>query len=158
MPASGEYGTLPPLEECGVRIAEFRIPNSAFRIPEGFGISQRKVFMPIQHSVSGHALTDVLERVLDKGIVIAGDIKISLINTELLTIQIRLLIASVDRAKELGIDWWSRPGYMEQFSFEGQIEALQRRLESLESAQKEGLSTLKKQLETMEPKKKKWRL
>ncbi|MBI5125128.1 MAG: gas vesicle protein, partial [Planctomycetes bacterium] len=47
--------------------------------------------MPIQHSVSGHALTDVLERVLDKGIVIAGDIKISLINTELLTIQIRLL-------------------------------------------------------------------
>ncbi|HHT9131503.1 MAG TPA: gas vesicle protein [Candidatus Tripitaka californicus] len=117
--------------------------------------------MPIQHSVQGHALTDVLERVLDKGIVIAGDIKISLINTELLTIQIRLLIASVDRAKELGIDWWSRPGYTEQFSLEGQsrqIEVLQKRLESLESAQKEEFSTMKKQLEAVEPKKKKWRL
>ncbi|HLA37889.1 MAG TPA: gas vesicle protein [Candidatus Brocadiales bacterium] len=117
--------------------------------------------MPIQHSVQGHALTDVLERVLDKGIVIAGDIKISLINTELLTIQIRLLIASVDRAKELGIDWWSRPGYTEQFSLEGQrrqIEVLQKRLESLESTQKEEFSTMKKQLENIEPKKKKWRL
>ncbi len=116
--------------------------------------------MPIQHSVSGHALTDVLERVLDKGIVITGDIKISLINTELLTIQIRLLIASVDRAKELGIDWWSRPGYMEQFSLgeqRRQIETLQKRLESLESAQNEGFSTMKKQLENIEPKKKKWR-
>lgn len=116
--------------------------------------------MPIQHSVSGHALTDVLERVLDKGIVIAGDIKISLINTELLTIQIRLLIASVDRAKELGIDWWSRPGYAEQLSLgeQGrQIEVLQKRLESLEFTQKEEFSTMKKQLETMEPKKKKWR-
>lgn len=116
--------------------------------------------MPIQHSVSGHALTDVLERVLDKGIVIAGDIKISLINTELLTIQIRLLIASVDRAKELGIDWWSRPSYTEQLSLEGQrrqIEVLQKRLESLESTQKEEFSTMKKQLENVEPKKKKWR-
>ncbi|MDI6761064.1 MAG: gas vesicle protein [Candidatus Brocadiaceae bacterium] len=117
--------------------------------------------MTIQHSVEGQSLADVLERVLDKGIVIAGDIKITLVNTELLTIQIRLLIASVDRAKELGIDWWSRPGYTEQFSFEGQkkqIETLQKRLESLESAQKEGLSALKKQIEAVEPKKKKWRL
>lgn len=118
--------------------------------------------MAIQHSVSGHALTDVLERVLDKGIVIAGDIKISLINTELLTIQIRLLIASVDRAKELGIDWWSRdPSYTKQLSFEEQrrqIEVLQKRLESLESTQKEEFSTMKRHLENIEPKKKKWRL
>src|SRR5438270_8950946 len=51
-------------------------------------------------------LADILERVLDKGIVIAGDIKVNLLDIELLTIKIRLLIASVDRAKEMGIDWW----------------------------------------------------
>jgi hypothetical protein len=51
-------------------------------------------------------LVDVLERVLDKGIVIAGDIKVNLLDIELLTIKIRLLIASVDRAREMGIDWW----------------------------------------------------
>jgi hypothetical protein len=53
-------------------------------------------------------LADILERVLDKGIVIAGDIKINLVDVELLTIKLRLLVASVDRAKEMGIDWWER--------------------------------------------------
>lgn len=51
-------------------------------------------------------LADILERLLDKGIVIVGDIKISLVDVELLTIKIRLLIASVERAKQMGIDWW----------------------------------------------------
>ncbi|MFF7456611.1 gas vesicle protein GvpJ [Kitasatospora sp. NPDC008115] len=51
-------------------------------------------------------LADLLERVLDKGIVIAGDIRINLLDIELLTIRIRLLIASVDRARDMGIDWW----------------------------------------------------
>ena|SRR5690349_2922224 len=51
-------------------------------------------------------LADILERVLDKGIVIAGDIQINLLDIELLTIKLRLLVASVDRAKEMGIDWW----------------------------------------------------
>lgn len=51
-------------------------------------------------------LADVLERVLDKGIVIAGDIKVNLLDIELLTIRIRLLVASVDKAREMGIDWW----------------------------------------------------
>jgi hypothetical protein len=51
-------------------------------------------------------LADVLERVLDKGIVIAGDIQINLLDIELLTIKLRLLIASVDRAREMGINWW----------------------------------------------------
>jgi hypothetical protein len=57
---------------------------------------------------SGHPaqLADVLERVLDKGIVIAGDIQINLLDIELLTIKLRLLVASVDKAKEMGIDWW----------------------------------------------------
>jgi len=53
-------------------------------------------------------LADVLERVLDKGMVIAGDITISLLDIELLTIKLRLLIASVDRARDMGIDWWER--------------------------------------------------
>lgn len=51
-------------------------------------------------------LADILERVLDKGIVIAGDIQINLLDIELLTIKLRLLVASVDKAKEMGIDWW----------------------------------------------------
>jgi hypothetical protein len=51
-------------------------------------------------------LADILERVLDKGIVIAGDIQINLLDVELLTIKLRLLVASVDRAREMGIDWW----------------------------------------------------
>jgi DNA anti-recombination protein RmuC len=51
-------------------------------------------------------LADILERVLDKGIVIAGDIQINLLDIELLTIKLRLLVASVDKAKQMGIDWW----------------------------------------------------
>jgi hypothetical protein len=52
------------------------------------------------------SLVDVLERVLDKGIVIVGDIRVNLVDIELLTIKVRLLIASVDRAREMGINWW----------------------------------------------------
>jgi len=60
------------------------------------------------HSTETSNLADILERVLDKGIVIAGDIKIKLVDIELLSIQIRLLIASVDKAREMGMDWWLR--------------------------------------------------
>lgn len=62
----------------------------------------------IQHSTQSTNLADILERVLDKGIVIAGDIKISLADVELLSIKIRLLVASVDKAREIGIDWWTK--------------------------------------------------
>jgi hypothetical protein len=61
----------------------------------------------IEHSTSGATLADLLERILDKGIVIAGDIKVKIVDIELLSIQIRLLICSVDKAKEIGMDWWS---------------------------------------------------
>jgi len=54
------------------------------------------------------SLVDVLDRVLDKGLVIAGDIAVNLLDIELLTIKVRLVIASVDKAKEMGIDWWQR--------------------------------------------------
>jgi hypothetical protein len=60
----------------------------------------------IEHSTNGSTLADLLERILDKGIVIAGDIKVKIVDIELLTIQIRLLVCSVDKAKEIGVDWW----------------------------------------------------
>jgi hypothetical protein len=60
--------------------------------------------LPGSHRSSG--LVDVLDRVLDKGLVIAGDIKVSLAEVELLTIRIRLLVCSLDKAQEIGLDWW----------------------------------------------------
>ncbi len=62
--------------------------------------------MALQHTVAGSGLADVLERILDKGVVVAGDISVSLVGVELLTIRVRLVVASVDRALEMGIRWW----------------------------------------------------
>ena len=77
-------------------------------------------------------LADILERVLDKGIVIAGDIQINLLDIELLTIRLRLLVASADKAKEMGIDWWEGDPFL---SRDGRSDrALERRLRRLESA------------------------
>ena len=64
--------------------------------------------LDMQSAIHADGLADVLERILDKGIVIAGDVSVSLVGIELLTIRLRLLIATVDKAKELGIDWWER--------------------------------------------------
>ena len=61
----------------------------------------------ITHSVESSTLADILERILDKGIVIAGDIRVKLVDVELLTIQIRLVICSVDKAVEMGMNWWA---------------------------------------------------
>ncbi len=72
------------------------------------GVPQRG----IPHAVESATLADVLERILDKGLVIAGDIKIKLVDVELLTIQIRLLVCSVDKALEMGIDWWVTNPYL----------------------------------------------
>jgi len=69
----------------------------------------------IQSSIESTNLADLLERILDKGIVIAGDIKISLVEVELLTIQLRLVICSVDKAIEMGMDWWrTNPAFSPQ--------------------------------------------
>lgn len=77
----------------------------------------------VTHAVESSTLADILERVLDKGIVIAGDIKIKLVDIELLTIQIRLVICSVDKAKEMGMDWWvNNPIFCSQAP-QGQLEA-----------------------------------
>jgi hypothetical protein len=74
-------------------------------------------------------LADVLERVLDKGIVIAGDIQINLLDIELLTVRIRLLIASADKAKEMGIDWWQGDPFLKRGAEDGALESRLRRLE-----------------------------
>jgi hypothetical protein len=85
-------------------------------------------------SLTGHprsdSLADVLERVLDKGIVIAGDIQINLLDIELLTIKLRLVVASVDKAKEIGIDWWERdPALSKESSDDHRLEARLDRIE-----------------------------
>ena len=82
----------------------------------------------------GATLADILERVLDKGIVIAGDIQINLLDIELLTIKLRLLVASVDKAKEMGIDWWESDPALSGASrdLESENQELKERLSRLE--------------------------
>jgi hypothetical protein len=58
------------------------------------------------------SLVDILDRVLDKGLVVAGDIRVSLANVELLTVRIRLLVCSIDKAEEIGLDWWRRDSFL----------------------------------------------
>jgi hypothetical protein len=85
-------------------------------------------------------LADILERVLDKGIVIAGDIQINLLDIELLTVKLRLLIASVERAREMGINWWESdpslqslgPGEDGNNGLERENKELRERLERIE--------------------------
>jgi hypothetical protein len=74
-------------------------------------------------------LADVLERVLDKGIVIAGDIQINLLDIELLTIKLRLLVASADKAKEMGIDWWHGDPFLSKNGGDNKLESRIRELE-----------------------------
>jgi hypothetical protein len=89
---------------------------------------------PQQQQPSGTDLADILERVLDKGIVIAGDIQINLLDIELLTIKLRLVVASVDKAKEMGIDWWERDPTLSSGAreLEDENRRLRERLEVLE--------------------------
>lgn len=89
----------------------------------------------VQGAAQGDGLADVLERILDKGVVIAGDVSVSLVGIELLTIRLRLLIATVDKAKEMGIDWWERdPRLTAQAAvLEDENAALLARVSALES-------------------------
>ncbi len=91
----------------------------------------------ITHAIQATNLADILERVLDKGIVIAGDIKIQIADIDLLTIKIRLLVASVDKAMEMGINWWQQDSFLSSKAKETEIEkenkALKERLERLEA-------------------------
>lgn len=85
-------------------------------------------------------LVDVLDRVLDKGLVIAGDIRVSLAEVELLTIRIRLIVCSLDKAQEVGLDWWKHDNYLapgarplaaENEALRKHVAALERRLTAL---------------------------
>ncbi|MET9127778.1 gas vesicle protein [Streptomyces sp. NPDC004528] len=80
-----------------------------------------------EHSSSAN-LADILERVLDKGIVIAGDIRINLLDIELLTVKLRLVVASVDKAREMGIDWWEHDPSLSSRAGEGTLADENRRL------------------------------
>ena len=89
----------------------------------------------------GSDLADILERVLDKGIVVAGDIAINLLDIELLTIKLRLLIASADTAKKMGIDWWENDPFLsgkakgqEALSEGNGTRELEERLDRIENA------------------------
>ncbi|HEX8199344.1 MAG TPA: gas vesicle protein [Isosphaeraceae bacterium] len=85
------------------------------------------------HSIHSATLADVLERVLDKGLVIAGDIKIKLVDIELLTIQIRLVVCSVEKARELGMDWWTtNSAFRSQVEPPAEMAALHQRIALLE--------------------------
>ena len=90
-----------------------------------------------QHSIQTTNIADLLERVLDKGVVIAGDIKISLVDIELLTVQLRLVICSVDKAKEMGMDWWVNNPAFSNKSDQGRtneiLAGIEQRLARLES-------------------------
>jgi len=98
--------------------------------------------LPGAHRSTG--LVDVLDRVLDKGLVIAGDIKVSLAEVELLTIRIRLLVCSLDKAQEIGLDWWRydrdlSPGASagaEHAELRAQIRQLQERVDALAGARR----------------------
>src|SRR3954465_14592820 len=98
--------------------------------------------MPISSEPHGRSsgLVEVLDRVLDKGLVVAGDIKVSLAEVELLTIRIRLLICSIDKAEQIGLDWWKfdhhlSPGKQalsaENEELKKEIRLLQRKLASV---------------------------
>jgi hypothetical protein len=97
------------------------------------------VELPGSHRATG--LVDVLDRILDKGLVIAGDIKVSLAEVELLTIRIRLLVCSLDKAQEIGLDWWkydrdlspgaAKAALSEQEELRAEIRQLNERVEAL---------------------------
>jgi len=97
---------------------------------------------PSGHRATG--LVDVLDRVLDKGLVIAGDIKVSLAEVELLTIRIRLLVCSLDKAQEIGLDWWrydrdlspgaQRSALVENEELRAQIQKLEKKIDALTTA------------------------
>jgi len=90
------------------------------------------------HAPNSMSLAELLERVLDKGIVIAGDVEVRLLDIELLTLKLRLLIASADTAKSMGIDWWEHDPALSSLARDNQLEQenseLRERLDRLERA------------------------
>lgn len=77
------------------------------------------------------SLVEVLDRVLDKGLVVAGDIRVSLANVELLTIKIRLLVCSIDKAEQIGMSWWRDDGFLAKDGLEARLDRIEQRLETI---------------------------
>lgn len=111
-------------------------------LPDRFGSAPSRA-APVPYGPSSSAnLADILERVLDKGIVIAGDIRINLLDIELLTIKLRILVASVDKAKEMGIDWWEHDPSLSSKHTGGPLAQENRRLRAeLDALRRERLET-----------------
>jgi gas vesicle protein GvpA/GvpJ/GvpM family len=86
----------------------------------------------IVHPTRTHGLVDILDRVLDKGLVVAGDIKINLANVELLTIQVRLLVCSIDKAEQIGLNWWRNDPRLSASATAASSAAVDDRLERIE--------------------------
>ncbi len=91
--------------------------------------------MPDRYELGPHrsqGLVDVLDRILDKGLVVAGDIKVNLANVELLTIQIRLLVCSIDKAEQIGMNWWrTDPHFARPEVGSTQVDMLTQKLDQL---------------------------
>ena len=108
-------------------------------VRSGYSPKLMALELPGSHRATG--LVDVLDRVLDKGLVIAGDIKVSLAEVELLTIRIRLLVCSLDKAQEIGLDWWrydrdlspgaAKAALGDQEDLRAELRELKRRVEAL---------------------------
>ncbi|MEU7005605.1 gas vesicle protein [Streptomyces sp. NPDC046332] len=111
-------------------------------LPDRFGsVPSRAAPAPYGPGSSAN-LADILERVLDKGIVIAGDIRINLLDIELLTIKLRIVVASVDKAKEMGIDWWEHDPSLSSKHTGGPLAEENRRLRAeLEALRHDSLDT-----------------
>ncbi len=106
--------------------------------------------VPYGQQGSSANLADILERVLDKGVVIAGDIQINLLDIELLTIKLRLLVVSVDKAKEMGIDWWENdPSLSSRAPGSSRQEALASRRDNGQDELAEENDKLRKEIERL---------
>ncbi|MGM0830842.1 MAG: gas vesicle protein GvpJ [Bacillota bacterium] len=100
--------------------------------------------MGMEHPVQSNTIVDVLEKILDKGVVVAGDITVGIADVELLTIKIRLIVASVDKAKEIGMDWWENDPYLSSKATDNNTKALEEENKKLQ----ERLESLEKKLDT----------
>ena len=100
--------------------------------------------MGMEHPVQSNTIVDVLEKILDKGVVVAGDITVGIADVELLTIKIRLIVASVDKAKEIGMDWWENDPYLSSKAADNNTRALEEENKKLQGR----LESLEKKLDT----------
>jgi len=128
---------------AGSRELTARLPHALKRAPSSTHLFRMPTDLTGNPNRANAGLVDVLDRVLDKGLVVAGDIKVSLAEVELLTIRIRLMICSIDKAEEIGLDWWKydrhlSPGreqvMQENLELREQLRVLERQVAALTAA------------------------